>query len=415
MNRFTRPALALAIAGLFACGGSIDGHLGLASAVAQEALRPEVGKPLQAAQDLLKARKYSEALAKVREADAAPNKTANESFTIERMRGAVAQAAGDYDTASKSFEAQINSGKLPAAEQLKLMEALAGTAYRAKDYKKSAVWAQRYLTSGGTNGQIRTLLIQSEYLSGDFAQVNKELQAEFSADEKSGRAPSEERLQMLANAQLRLNDNAGYVATIERLVANYPKKQYWADLISRIRRKPGFSDRLSLDVYRLQLSTGNLTTAADFLEMAQLALQAGDAGEGKTIVEQGFASGALGKGTDAERHGRLKALAEKKVAEARANVAQAEAEANADKTGDALVSLGYSLVGDGQADKGVALIEKGIAKGGLKNPEDAKLHLGLAQAKAGQRAKATQTLRSVRGTDGTADLARLWVLEIGRG
>ena len=67
-----------------------------------------------------------------------------------------------------------------------------------------------------------------------------------------------------------------------------------------------------------------------------------------------------------------------------------------------------------QAEKGVQLIERGIAKGGLKRPEDAKLLLGQALAEAGQKQKAVQTLRTVRGNDGSADLARLWALLVSR-
>ena len=47
----------------------------LTSSLAQEKVRPEVGKPLQAAQDMMKANKFKEALAKVREADAVSGKT----------------------------------------------------------------------------------------------------------------------------------------------------------------------------------------------------------------------------------------------------------------------------------------------------------------------------------------------------
>jgi hypothetical protein len=72
---------------------------------AQEALRPEVGRPLQAAQELIKAQRFKEALAKVRDADAVSGKTANESFMVERMRIAAASGAGDVDTAARSLEA----------------------------------------------------------------------------------------------------------------------------------------------------------------------------------------------------------------------------------------------------------------------------------------------------------------------
>jgi hypothetical protein len=46
---------------------------------------------------------------------------------------------------------------------------------------------------------------------------------------------------MLANIQLKKNDKAGYVNTIEKLAANYPKAQYWTDLLNRVQGKPGFS------------------------------------------------------------------------------------------------------------------------------------------------------------------------------
>jgi Tfp pilus assembly protein PilF len=54
-------------------------------------------------------------------------------------------------------------------------------------------------------------------------------------------------------------------------------------------------------------------------------------------------------------------------------------------------------------------MQKGIAKGGFKRKDDANLHLGIAYLRAGQRAKATQAFKSVSGTDGAADLARLWM------
>jgi hypothetical protein len=71
---------------------------------AQGGLRPEVGKPLQAAQELIKAGKYREALAKVHELDGIGGKSTSENLMVERMRLAAASGAGDADTAAKSFE-----------------------------------------------------------------------------------------------------------------------------------------------------------------------------------------------------------------------------------------------------------------------------------------------------------------------
>src|SRR6266853_3265923 len=103
-------------------------------AQAQETVRPEIGKPLQAAQELLKESKYKDALAKVREADAVGDRTPYENYILDRMRGTAAAGAGDDATAVKSFEAVLSSGRLQTAEKLPILEATANASYRAKDY-----------------------------------------------------------------------------------------------------------------------------------------------------------------------------------------------------------------------------------------------------------------------------------------
>ena len=382
------------------------------SAAAQESVRPEVGKPLQAAQEMMKAQRFKEALNKVREADGVPNKTGYETYLIERMRGTAASGARDNETAIKSFEVVMASGKASAADQLKIIEALAGAHYANKDYANAIKWSNRYFKEGGSAGSVRILLLQSYYLSGDYTNATKEVSADIAADEKAGRTPSEDKLLLLQDCYNKLKDSKGYVATIEKLLNYYPKKSLWASVIARLQKKSGFSDRLLLDVFRLQLATGNLSNTADFMEMTQLALQAGYAAEAIKVVDAGYASGALGKGPEADRHKRLRDLTYKQAAESAKMLggSQPEADANAAKDGNALVNLGYNYVVSGQAAKGIAMMESGVKKGGLKRPEDAKLHLGMAYMAAGQKAKATQILNTVQGTDGASDLAHLWVI-----
>ena len=92
--------------------------------------------------------------------------------------------------------------------------------------------------------------------------------------------------------------------------------------------------------------------------------------------------------------------------------AKREAEAQTAPDGAGLVSVGFDYVGAGQYPKGIPLIEQGIKKDSLKYPDDAKLHLGIAYFHANQKPKALAALKSVGGTDGTADLARVWTLFI---
>jgi hypothetical protein len=382
--------------------------------VQAQVLRPEVGKPLQQAGELLRAGKAREALAKVREAESVGGKTAAEQLTIDRMKGAAAQRAGDTGAAIQAFESVFP--KVSGNEAAQVAESLAFAYSQNKDWAKTGQWIQKAQSLGSGSAQLKQLQAYVQGQSGDYAAIAREAAAAVSGAEQGGKRPDEGDLLRLADAQSRTGNAAGQAATLEKLIAYYPKKEYWGIYLARMQRKPGFSDRFALEVMRLKLAAGILTKTEEFMEMSQLALQAGFPAEGKEIVDKGFAAGALGTGPEAERHKRLRDLANKQEADAKASIDQRAAAAQAAKDGNDLVQIGYAYVTMGQAEKGIGLIEQGIAKGGLKRPEDAKLRLGVAMLKSGKnKSKAVQVLRSVQGTDGAADLGRVWPLVSNQG
>ena len=87
--------------------------------------------------------------------------------------------------------------------------------------------------------------------------------------------------------------------------------------LSDLPGKSGFSSRFSLDLLRLRLASGNMTTAADYMEMGQLLLQAQLPAEAKAVVDKGYAAGVLGTGAEAARQQRLRDLVNKSAAERR--------------------------------------------------------------------------------------------------
>lgn len=387
----------------------VSGPLTLATA---QGLRPEVGRPLQQAGELLKAGKASSALAKVREAEKADDITTAERLTIDRMKAAAAQRAGDQRTAAAALESIY--GKVSGAEQAQAAEALAFAYSQLRDFGKSRQWADKAEELGRSTPQLRQL---QQYLlsqSGDYAAIARDANAAVSAAEKAGRRPDEGDLLRLADAYQRQKNTAGYIGTLERLLAYYPKKEYWSAYLGRLTRKSGFSNRYGLDVMRLQLATDTLEGTDAYFEMAQLSLQAGLPAEGMNVIDKGFASGALGTGAQAGRHQRLRDLATKRLAARKATLARDAAEAQRAKDGNALVEIGYVYVTMGEAETGVRLIEQGIAKGGLKRPEEARLRLGMAELQVpSMKSRAAKTLRSLKGSDGVAEIGRLWAV-VGR-
>jgi tetratricopeptide (TPR) repeat protein len=375
-----------------------------------ETVRPEVGTPLQAAQALIREKKYGEALAKIREAENVKDKTPYEVYIIDRMRGVAAASAGDVAGAIRSFEAAIASGRMPPPEELTMVEAVASLYYQMKDYPRTITWVSRYLKEGGTAPRMRALLGQAYYLNHDYGQAAKELSSQVQAEEKAGRTPPKDRLELLANCYVKQKDTPGVVTSLEKLVTYYPKREYWVDLLRYVETRPGFAARLALDVYRLKFALGLLDTEGQFVEMAQLALQAGFPDEAKHVLDKGFAGGALGTGADANRHKRLRELVAKNVADDQKTLLHDEGAAAAARDGTGLVNIGFAHVSRGEIDQGIDLMEKGLRKGGMKYLDDATLHLGIACLLGHRRERAIQVLKTVRGTDGTADLARLWVI-----
>jgi len=415
MNRIRNLLLALVLAAaLPIVPGGIPVAHAQAGASKGDALRPEIGKLVQEADELVKAQKFGDALVKLREAEAVAGRTPYENFAIDRARGAAALEAGDNQIAIQSFEAVVASGRLAPADQLATIDALARASFRARDYPKAASWASRYFKDGGTDPQVRLLLARSQYLNDEFASAATEVRAVIEADEKAGVTPPVDRLQLLASCYIKLNDNAGYVFALEKYLVYYPKKEYWADAIRRVETKAGFADRLTLDAFRLRQATDNLASAADYTAMAQLAITAGYPAEAKRVLEQGYAAGALGGGADADGQRRLRDLATRQAAEDEKLLAQNARDAVAAKDGTPLVSVGFAMVAAGQFEKGIALMEQGIRKGGVRRPDDANLHLAIAYFAAGQKAKAILAFKAVQGADGAADLARLWLIHVRR-
>ncbi|MBC7941966.1 MAG: hypothetical protein H7Z19_19775 [Chitinophagaceae bacterium] len=379
------------------------------SPLAQAQLRPEVGRPLQQAGELLRAGKAREALAKVREAEAVGGRSAAEQLTIDRMKAAAAQRAGEAATAIQALEAI--HGRVSGAEAGQIAEQLASAYAQQRNNARASEWLNRAVQAGNNSATVRQLQSYLQSASGDYAAIAREAGAAVSSAEQAGRRPAEDDLLRLADAQQRTGNMAGYGNSLEKLLLNHPKKEYWSAYLGRLPRKQGFAPRFGLDVMRLRLASGTLGKTEDFMEMAQLALQAGLPAEGLRIADQGFKAGVLGTGPEAARHQRLRDLAVKQQAEAKAGLAEQASEAAAEKGGDALVKVGYALVSQGDVEPGIKLIEQGIAKGALKRPDDARLRLGMAQLQSPKtKAAAVQTLRSVKGTDGAADIARLWVI-----
>jgi hypothetical protein len=376
----------------------------------ENAVPPAFATPFNAAQELLKAGNGAEAIAKLKELDALPDQTPYEKYLILRVRAPAEYSANDAVNAAVDFEALLSNAFLPAADRLPLLKALATIQYTSEQYPKASVAIQRYLDAGGDDAQLRDLLPQTFYLAKDFAGAAKAYQAQVDATYAAGKVPSEKTLRLLASSYSQASDDAGYLATLERLAVAYPKKDYWKELVSRALHVDNkMSDRVYIDGYRLKAAVFGDVADSERISYANLALRVGYPAEAKRVLDDGTARKAI-PAADLGEAAKMRDQATRLAAQDKAQRGANETAAKAGKDGNALASQGLLETLEGDAAAGAALLEQGVAKGGLKTPEEVKLHLGYAQFRAGRTADALATFKTVAPAGATGAMAHVWVL-----
>ncbi|MDP2369762.1 tetratricopeptide repeat protein [Rhodoferax sp.] len=376
-------------------------------------VRPEIRVLLVDAQRMLGDKQYKEAAAKLVAAEAIADKTPYELHILARLKSAHANATGDADAAAQQYELASQGPWMKDADKINNVHALVSLYYNAKNYTKAIEWIDRYNQAGGTEPMMGNLRAQAFYLKGDYANAARALELEAGKATAAGQTPTEVQLKLLADARRRIKDETGSTQTVELLVRHYPSKANWATLVQRLWAKPALAIRLHSDVFRLQQATGGLGESSDFTEFAEIALQAGSAGEALKVMEQGYAAGVLGTGDKPGEQQRLKDKLTRMVTEDRNTLEKDLVSARKAADGTAMFNYGFNMVHLGLAERGVTQMEQALAKGIARHGDSAKLRLVAVYAQLGQRDKAKQLLSTLSGKAdpiGLDDTVRYWAL-----
>ena len=409
--KLTRAAVRALFASALIAGCA--GVLLAAPALAEEGknnVSAKMAKPLKAAQDDLTAKRYSDAILKLKESQASPGKSPYDQHVINEMLKVAYVRTGNYADAAKVMEAEIDDGFVPQSELQGLVRGLAQVNYQIKNYEKAIEFGNRAIKGGFADEELRTLVGQAYYLKGDWKGTLHFEEGQVDNVIKEGRTPKGEALQLILSACVKLNDQPCETRALERVVTYYPKPDYWYQLLFTLRQQTSGNDANTLQTYRLMFEVDVLKNPDDYTEMAQLALEAGSPGEAQRILEKGIAKGVFADQRAKQKNERLLESAKKAAATDRASLPRIAKEADAAATGAKNVGLGLAYFGYGEYDKAVEEITKGLTKGGLRNEGEARLLLGISQLKAGHKEDAAKTFHAVKGDPSLERLANLWTL-----
>ncbi len=378
-------------------------------------VRPEIYKHVdpKVIGELLAAKNFTEVQTRLTAAEAVANRTPYETYILDYTHFRLAATQNDAPNTIKYIEALVASPFLEKVDQPKFVQSLGNLYYEAKNYPKAVEWLKKYQAMSTTPNEAVPVLMRSYYLMGEYATAKAELLPIIEAEEKAGRVPGKVELGMLHGIGVKTKDAELTANAIEKLARYHPTDEYWTDMINSIMRRKGFDERHVLDVLRLKQTAVKTMAPEEYAEMAEMAMRGGYFVEAKKAVDAGFAAGVLGKDSNAAQHKSLRNRADKGAADDTKTIAAGEASAAKAKDGQPLVNLGYAYVTMDQFDKGIDLIQKGIAKG-VKRPEDAKLRLGVAYAKAGRKDEAIKAFSEVKGDAAVNDLAKYWSMLLNR-
>lgn len=383
--------------------------MGAVAAYGKDIVSNKMAVPLKKAEQLMKQGKYAQADEAIKEAQAIPNASPYEQDIITQLQIASAVKQNKTDAALTGYTHLLSSSRLTKDQRIQTMMAQASLAYRARKYPQTAQYIQQYFKAGGDNPHMQTLLIQSYFLNNDFKSALNEQQKQINTELKNGSVPAETQWQFMVNCQQKLGDQEGLRHSYMQLALHYPKPEYWSHVMNSLVSAKGMTPQVELEVWRFREQAGLLTTADQYMTMAEIAVQAGLPHVGKEALVGGRAKGLL-TGNNASRALRLEDYIGKIIEKQKQEFNTQLSVARQEKTSDGLFKLGYDSFAGGEVADGIKIMQAALAKP-MTDRNIASLEYALAEQASGDKKKAVTVLKSLTGQNVPAELASLWLMK----
>jgi hypothetical protein len=381
-----------------------------APAVAQQPapLTKQMQQPYTEARNAIIAKDWATAKTKI-DAAAAQGKTPADKLALDRLRIVVATETKDPAQQVAVLNSMLSSGLLAPDEVKQYDGAMIKVYADAGDNAKSLEAYRNYLEKHGGTAEQFGALANDMVKANDNANAVKYASKAIEMEKAAGAKPRESYFLVMMRAHKQANDMPSYYAVEEQLVGLHPKDAYWRELVAgRAQGAPKYGAPARLDMFRTMQAAGVKLTVDDKRRASSEALKRGLPAEALVFLEAGIAAGEL---TTPEDQASLKD-AKEMLAGDKAGLPKEASDALAKGNSTALVNVGEAMLSHGDNVKAIELIQAGLAKG-IADPGDmdlAKLHLGIAQHRAGQKDAAKATWAEIKSNNSAAALAASWVL-----
>lgn len=203
-------------------------------------------------------------------------------------------------------------------------------------------------------------------------------------------------------------ENYAKVRDIQKiLLQNWPKKRYWFSLAGAYTELG--EDQNLIAAYDAAYTQGMFEKETEFVTMAQLYLQREVPYKAGKLLEEKMADGTVSE--NAKNYRLLSQAWQLAQEDAKAIPALIEA-AERSNDGELDVRLGNAYLNTANYDDCADAVQSGINKGGLKNPDNAYISLGMCLYNLNRYDQSIQAFREARKTPRSRRVADQWITVI---
>jgi tetratricopeptide (TPR) repeat protein len=329
--------------------------------------------------------------------------TKEDRYLIAVFQRQAAIAANNNVALASATEALANSGVLDTAKIAALYLDLGAKQFNAKQYSQAVAAFQRAATLTPNDPETLELVAQGMAAGGQYGEAAGAFQRAIRARVAAGQKPDEMMYRRALSAAYE-----AHLPTAAQLardwVTAYPTPDSWRNAIAVFRNGSHQDEEGTLDLLRLMQATGAMSTAGDYALFAETAADQSNYNEAQTVIDAGIAAHVVDP-SSAQFRDIVAALKSKP----KATAADLEAASKMSPSAINLLRIGDRYYGMGNYGKAAEVYRQVAAKPGADR-ELANLHLGMALARAGDKAGATAALNAVTGA--RSDIAKYWLVYV---
>jgi tetratricopeptide (TPR) repeat protein len=327
------------------------------------------GKRMNEAIEFLNAGKHdaaAEVLKKLNVAKLSPY----EQSRLAQIQASIAHAKEDFDGARKYLQQAIAAGGLNEVEMVQIKYQIAQLYMAEERWKEGAAALEEWFKSAPSpNSSAYYLLAVAYYQMEDFNRALPPAQKAIEISEK----PQESWLQLLLAIYLQKEDYKSAIPILQKMIAASPdKKAYWMQLSSVYGQLENY--QMSLAILELAHAAGLLTDDSEFRRLSDLLVFSDIPYRGARVLEDAIAQKKVT--IDSKVYEKL-ANAWISAREYDKSIAPLRRAAEMSGNGELFVRLGEVEVQRREWDAAADAIRQGLDKGGLKDPGNAQLLMGI--------------------------------------